>query len=817
MHLHRFNCSYCDYESRHFRLVIAHYRYGHALNPGFRVTCGINQCQRSYRNIRRFLDHIKSKHVWFARQHLPGRHLQDEIEVDIGMHNAPPNIIQVIPNQAVNAIPQPNVQIVNKEKTLAQALLTLREVHKVPNTACAFITDITRQFLDVSQVELAVELKESLRNAHVDINRINGFEDILRNPSGYSNACSQLSTQRKLDSYVENNFPFVKPQQHILGVGHNGKQHTYQYVPILESLKVMLSHEDVLAQVQNSHQSRDEKLRDICDGEVYKENPLFNVDEQALQIIFYYDDFGASNPLGNKTKKYKLGAFYFTLGNLKPKHRSKLHITQLVTLCVSSHIQQYGMSQILEPFLRDMQILEDQGVDIVFEGRQFNFRGTLTVLCADNLAAHAVGRFYENFSTVLRLCRVCNATKHNISQHMSEDMFTLRTCQAYDDQARRAERMPDIAPIYGIKGNSCLNVLQYYHVIKGLPADMAHDVLEGTAPDVITNVIKHLVEENVLSLIDLQDDMSTFPYADCDKANKPQLLPTQMGTFRVKLTAAETWCLLRLLPLMISERVPRDNIAWGVLLDLCDIVELMFAPVYSRGDIMYMKERIEGFHEGYHLVFPDQRTKPKRHYMLHYGTLTERFGPLKHCWTLRFEGKHNYFKELIYRTKNKINLCKSLAMRHQYCQALKMADETILDTSMEVIGGSVVPVRLLANNVQVLLMPHLAGAEEVYQANGVSLDGIRYVRGICVILRVTDDYYRFGLIGCVFVVGGIAHLLCVELDTLEYDRHSHAYIVEESDNFCLVNVPNLLDHHPVGRYIKRDIMYVVMKYDVKYE
>lgn len=93
------------------------------------------------------------------------------------------------------------------------------------------------------------------------------------------------------------------------------------------------------------------------------------------------------------------------------------------------------------------------------------------------------------------------------------------------------------------------------------------------------------------------------------------------------------------------------------------------APALAREHVLLMADVIKEFHDSYRNCFPDETVKPKFHYTLHYPHLFMMFGPLVHLQTLRFEGKRNYFKELVFRTKNKGNLCKSLAERHQFYQS----------------------------------------------------------------------------------------------------------------------------------------------------
>ena len=49
--------------------------------------------------------------------------------------------------------------------------------------------------------------------------------------------------------------------------------------------------------------------------------------------------------------------FYFNLGNIHPKHRSKLSSIQLLCIVKSNHVTQYGMDAILKPIVADIKEL----------------------------------------------------------------------------------------------------------------------------------------------------------------------------------------------------------------------------------------------------------------------------------------------------------------------------------------------------------------------------------------------------------------------------------------------------------------------------
>lgn len=126
------------------------------------------------------------------------------------------------------------------------------------------------------------------------------------------------------------------------------------YIPILAVLELLLNNEQVLSEVDTNHQCTDGMLRDVCDGSFFKEHPVFAKDPTALQIIGFYDDVEITNPLGSKTKKHKVGLFYFVLANIRPHLRSQLQCIVPFAICKTKHLKQYGNSKLLSSFFSDM-------------------------------------------------------------------------------------------------------------------------------------------------------------------------------------------------------------------------------------------------------------------------------------------------------------------------------------------------------------------------------------------------------------------------------------------------------------------------------
>lgn len=234
-------------------------------------------------------------------------------------------------------------------------------------------------------------------------------------------------------------------------------------------------------------------------------------------------------------------------------------------------------------------------------------------------------------------------------KHDSEN-FYMRTIEMYSEQVALVENDRSLANVYGLKANCPLNVLDNFHCITGLPSDIAHDLFEEVVSYVLTNVIKSFVSEGFFSLEDLNKSILSFKFSEVDKSNKPSKVGQVLSKLKISQSAAQMWCLVRFLPLLVGNKIPQNDRKWECILLLRDMLFYVCSPTLAREHILIMSDIIEEFHE--RNCFPEEDVKPKFHYTLHHLKLAQMFGPLVHLQTLRFEGKDNYFKELVFRTKN---------------------------------------------------------------------------------------------------------------------------------------------------------------------
>lgn len=85
----------------------------------------------------------------------------------------------------------------------------------------------------------------------------------------------------------------------------------------------------------------------------------------------------------------------------------------------------------------------------------------------------------------------------------------------------------------------------------------------------------------------------------------------------IPILASQTWCLLRLLPMIIGDKIPEDDPYWNNFLVLLQIVDYVCAPVTSSSCVGHLWQLIADHHETFTELYPHRPLTPKFHYLVH--------------------------------------------------------------------------------------------------------------------------------------------------------------------------------------------------------
>ena len=198
----------------------------------------------------------------------------------------------------------------------------------------------------------------------------------------------------KNDWLLSSNF-FVKPKQIDLP---NDK--SFQYIPILKTLKSLFANKEICEAYFKSIEKKQHNTGTISsfnDSVFFKQNKLFSSDPTAIQLVMYDDAYDSANPLGDRRLE-KLNDTYFRIGNLDNCYQSIDYLTQASIICKTKHLKKHGYNTIYEPLLKDIKQLETEGIEIEYNQKKINLKGTISLFPADNLAANAIGGYVESFS-----------------------------------------------------------------------------------------------------------------------------------------------------------------------------------------------------------------------------------------------------------------------------------------------------------------------------------------------------------------------------------------------------------------------------------
>lgn len=187
------------------------------------------------------------------------------------------------------------------------------------------------------------------------------------------------------------------------------------YVPIQQMLQKLLSRTDVLDKAMSEEIHVPNEYKTHVDGVYVRENGLLTSDEFTIAIGLYIDDFEVANPLGTSKKKHKICAVYWVIVNMPAKYRASLNSTQLALICNTTTVKECGYDKVLDPLIHDLMSLEKDGVYV--EALGASVKGTVLYVAADNLGAHALAGFYENFS-VDKFCRFCMASRSDTQEQL---------------------------------------------------------------------------------------------------------------------------------------------------------------------------------------------------------------------------------------------------------------------------------------------------------------------------------------------------------------------------------------------------------------
>lgn len=489
------------------------------------------------------------------------------------------------------------------------------------------------------------------------------------------------------------------------------------------------------------------------------------------------------NPLGSKRGKHKLTAVYFSVLNFNTKYRSAPSGINLVIRVKDKYVSTYGFQKILAPLLEDVAILENDG--ILANGKVM--KGSVFILTGDNLSSHRIGGFKASF-TQGRICGFCMALRHEVNYKHLESDYVQRTPEGHQHHLNMLNAGLPTASLYGVKEVCPLLALQGFDPTQHLPPDLMHDLHEGLIPFTLKYIISSLISQGFFSLEHLNNLIVEWKYDPCDSKNKPEK-PSKLflsGKATIKGFATQIFALFRHLSLFVGNCVPVGNQVWQLYLLLREIMDIIMSHKIPVSHIAYLQRKIHLFCLEFKALFPSCSFPCKMHYLIHYPSCIQKFGPLVDIWAIRFEAKHQYFKDISRKVHNWKRISHTLAMRHQFCQCFYFISGE--EKSMPVTSGcQSVLYEHLPCCVKEFISKHGLECNNCFNVNCVTMDGRSCRVGCSLVLNVPDDSLpEFVNVCGLFYVNKVLLIVLELLETVCFDEHFHVFVVSTTDKYRIL-------------------------------
>lgn len=793
--MNEFVCNICPFTADCFHRFQKHYVKFHQNDPHFFITCSVGACGYSTNKWVNFRVHVHRKHTQIL---LPQRveeatSLSDsELDEDVLGED-----------------------LVDPSFANSQFTLALEAQHNVSKVAIDKIISSMSQVIDSHVEHFKVQMKRKLQDVGIDpsivdsipiASFVEGLETDRRRQNYYSKHLSTLIPPKPV--VLGSKFVFVKGEiKQVKPLGY--------IVPFAASLKNLLEMPEVWQHIETPHVSSDEYMHDICDGKFIREHPLFVRNPRAIQIILSCDDLELVNPLGSHVKKHKLTLFYYTIANIPPQYRSKLTAIALLAICKTPDIHmEFSEKKLLRDFVDTVNQLSNGGIDMVINGRSEMVEGALVMVCADTLGAHWLGKFKEGVGFALKKCRVCEEEGQSMSRLVTESQVRLRT---NDTHRERCDTLTNVnmskdarkywSKLWGINGKSVLMDVVGFNLIGGLVQDPMHVLLEGVVPrDFALALYSFVYVDKMFTLKWLNCALTKFRYSYLHSKSKPEKIDKVQLTSKgsIKQTASAMLTLCHTLPVIVGSRIPQNHAKWQNMLRLIQIVLLCTSPSCTRETAVQLRLLIAEYLTNFIILYPKASFIPKMHYLIHLPQQMLIYGPTRHHWCMRFEGKHGFFTHK--RWKNFKNIPLSLANKHQlYMAYMQCGDQGCRSDSFlyegDVIGeGSVTTLAFACPDLDNLSnFP-----PDVYMTAAVILKGLEYKVGCALVLGYdNDDEPNFGLVEHIIVKDGEVHFVVHKTDS-HYVEHIVCYELECRDSSFATSYNQMQFKWPLSVYTYAD-------------
>lgn len=247
------------------------------------------------------------------------------------------------------------------------------------------------------------------------------------------------------------------------------------------------------------------------------------------------------------------------------------------------------------------------------------------------------------------------------------------------------------------------------------------------------------------------------------------------------------------MPLILQDIIPKvcENFnKWKIILLLIKILKIALSPRITPDMLNDLQEVIKEHHELVIKEYPISLT-PKDHLITHYPMIIEEMGPPRAYWTMRFEGKNGYFKDLSHKLKNFKDIAFTLSVRHQkyiiseWKNRLSFFDEPILKNFKKERLDSTNYATIIAESLNITRNTF------IYIGKSIQFRGVNLILNKFICISLSEKFPNFGKTKLFFSINSTVYVLFERWNTIDISPINLGYIIKNNSLLSIINIENL--------------------------
>ena len=651
---------------------------------------------------------------------------------------------------------------------------------------------------------LKTEIEKIIKSGKNEVDILKEVDDCFLS---YSKILDDVNTEKKRFTTLKKK-GFRMPEEFLLGSVYEEVDIDLEtsylksvkkygvYVPLKYSLKMFLEIPGMLSTIFNYVTELKEKshfMKNFMQGSIWNSNfansqntnQLTNNNKITLPLMIYFDEFVAGSALGANATATKFGAVYASIICLPPYIASKLSSILFSTLIKAKDLADLGSKKVFSTLVADLNSLSSKGIKVLHDGVLKIIYFQCVMITGDNLGLNSIFEMVTCFRSDY-CCRICRVTQAQIKNMVEEDQDLLRNEENY-----KMDVNEDDSATTGIFKGTIFNSITGYHICKNFTVDFMHDVMEGCAGYVMSEIVNYYVTQRYFTLPFLNNLLKNFDFGD---DNTPPEIKVDKKTKKIKLkmSAAQMKNFVHFFGCIIGDRIQKfsqkDQDFWDMYVNLKMIIMLACLPKITSGTAIQLKDHIKQLNILYIKYF--KYLKPKFHHLIHYPAILLKNGPLIKFWCMRNESRHTELKAESNAISGNQNAVKTIAIK----EVLRMCHQFhSYQIPNDIIYG--------ANDNDLCSSNIISSMNKTLLSNGqfyrqLTILGEEFKIGSKIVFDVDSIEKVFGKIVKIICYNDDVYFTCEIYKEVYFDNNTQTYLVKKKKNCKTILFNDLPDCTP---------------------